>query len=303
MSVFRQVMMRGALGLALVAGSGVASARAQGKDFRRDIDTAFAFSKTGTVLLGNGAATVVVSGWGNETIRIRARGEDGGFRLETSSSRVQIEPTRYEDDVVIEVMVPRGVRVVAHTNTGDITIKETRGDVEAQSSSGDIFVSDAREVNATNLSGDIDLRQISSAAMGSTNSGDLTITDAKGTVEGSSISGDVLIERSWAKIVRAMTTNGAVDFDGVLDPEGRYEFTSHSGDVEIAIPKDANAQFGITTWSGTIDSEFPITLKPGFNTAANNSTKRFNFSLGAGAARVTVETFSGDVNISSRGGR
>jgi DUF4097 and DUF4098 domain-containing protein YvlB len=297
----RSVMIiTAALAMVVSARQSVAQSKA---DFRRQIDTTFAFNRTGTVLLGNGAATIIVTGWGNETIRVKAHGDDGGIRFEASSSRVLVEPMRSQDDVIIQVMVPRGVHVVAHTNSGDITIKETRGDVEVESTSGDVVVSDAREVNATNLSGDIDLRLISSAAMGSTNDGDVSIIDAKGTIEGSSISGSVLISKSWAKVVRATTTNGDVSFDGVLDPEGRYDFVSHSGSVDIAIPRDANAQIGITTWNGTVDSEFPITLKPGFTTTSGDATKRYNFTLGLGGARLTAETFSGDINIMSRGGK
>src|SRR3954470_21264235 len=79
---------------------------------RREIDTTFFFSKLGTVVLGNGAATVIVSGWDQTSIRVKARNDDGTMRFEATSTRVVLETTRLSDDAIIQVTVPRGVRVV-----------------------------------------------------------------------------------------------------------------------------------------------------------------------------------------------
>lgn len=274
------------------------------KSTRRDIDTTFFFSKIGTVLLGNGAATIIVTGWDQTSIRVKARNDDGTLRFEATSSRVIVETSRSQDDAVIHVMVPRGVRVVARSNSGDITVKDTQGDVEAETTSGNVVIIGARDVEATNLSGDLEVRNAVGATTLSSNNGDCTVIESKGTVEASSVSGDVRISRSWSKAVRAETTNGTVSFDGELIPEGRYEFVAHSGDILLALPKMASAQIGVTTWSGSVESEFPITLRPGFTTAATDAgTKRFTFTLGQGSARVTAETFSGGVSITSSGGK
>ena len=271
---------------------------------RREIDTTFFFSKIGTVLLGNGSATIIVTGWDQTSIRVKARNDDGTLRFEATSSRVVVETSRAHDDAVIQVMVPRGVRVVARTNSGDITIKDTQGDVEAETSSGDVLVVGGRDVEATNLSGDLEVRQSMGATTLSSNNGDCAVIESKGTVEAFSVSGDVRVSRSWSKMVRAETTNGTVTFDGEVVADGRYEFVSHSGDILLALPRAASAQIGITTWSGSVESEFPITLRPGFNTSTTEpGTKRFTFTLGQGSARVTAETFSGDVSITSAGGK
>jgi DUF4097 and DUF4098 domain-containing protein YvlB len=282
-----------------------ADARAQtGRSTRRDIDTTFFFSKIGTVLLGNGAATIVVTGWDQTSIRVKARTDDGLLRFEATSSRLVVETSRQHDDAVIQVMVPRGVRVVARTNSGDITIKDTQGDAEAETSSGDVLIIGARDVEATNLSGDLDVRQASGSTTLSSNNGDCSVSESKGSVEASSVSGDVRISKSLSKVVRAETTNGTVSFEGEIVADGRYELVSHSGDIWLALPKTASAQIGVTTWSGSVESEFPITLRPGFGTSANDATtKRFTFTLGQGSARVTAETFSGDVSITSSGGK
>jgi DUF4097 and DUF4098 domain-containing protein YvlB len=271
---------------------------------RSEVDTTFFFSRIGTVLLGNGAATIVVTGWDQATVRVRARNDDGKLRFEATTSRLVVETTRQHDDAIIEVTVPRGVRVVARSNTGDITIRDTRGDVEVETSSGDVLVVGARDVEATNLSGDLEVRQSTGATTLSSNNGDCTVTESKGSVEASSVSGDVRVTKSWSRIVRAETTNGSVSFDGEIIADGRYELVSHSGDIWLALPKTASAQIAVATWSGTVESEFPITLRAGFSTTPpETGTRRFTFTLGQGSARITADTFSGDVSITSTGGK
>ena len=288
-----------AVGGIAVAPSGALAQHRYGSD---QIDTTFQFDKTGTLVVGNGSATIVVMGWDQATMRVRAHGDRGQLGFSASAKRVTIDPSRSNDDVEIEVWVPRGVRVEARTNSGDITIKGTRGDVDAQTSSGDVGIVDVKTVTATSLSGEVDIRQTSGGVTATTNNGDLTIADAHGDIDATSISGDVAISRAVAKTVRASSTSGDVAYSGTVEANGRYDLTTHSGDIELSLPKDASAQVGVNTWNGTIDSDFPITLKPG-SSSSQGVTKRYSFTIGAGSARITAETFSGDIVITSRGGR
>jgi DUF4097 and DUF4098 domain-containing protein YvlB len=283
-------------------GQSSAAQSAQTRNARREIDTTFWFSKIGTIVVGNGSATVIVTGWDQTSIRIKAKTEEGGLRFEAATSRVLVETVGPRDEAIIQVTVPRGVRVVARTNNGNITVKDTWGDVDAETSSGNVIVAGARDVEATNLSGDLEVKQASGAVTLSANNGDCTVTDSKGSVEASSVSGDVVVRKSWSKIVRLETTNGTIQFESEIMPEGRYEFVTHDGAILLALPKLASAQIGITTWSGKVESEFPITLRPGFS-ADSVGTKRYTFTLGQGSARITAETFSGDVSITSSGGK
>lgn len=279
-----------------------ATSRGQGRELRRDIDTTFFFSKIGTVVVGNGAANVVVTGWDQTSIRVKARSDEGGLRFDAAPSRVVLQTDRPRDAATIQITVPRGVRVVVRTNTGNITIKDTWGDVDAETSSGNVTVVGARDVEATNLSGDLDVKQTSGVVTLSSNSGDCAVSEAKGSVEASSVSGDVTVRRSWLKIVRLETTNGTIQFEADIMPDGRYEFVSHDGAILLSLPKTASAQVGVTTWSGKVESEFPIAARPGFP-ADSVGTKRYTFTLGDGSARITAETFSGDVSIASSGGK
>ena len=89
--------------------------------------------------------------------------------------------------------------------------------------------------------------------------------------------------------------SGDVTYDGTIDPSGRYQFRSHSGDVRLRIPSNVGARLSVETFSGTIDSAFPITLQPGDRSAGR--PRRFDFTLGGGGASISLETFSSDITI------
>ena len=71
--------------------------------------------------------------------------------------------------------------------------------------------------------------------------------------------------------------------------------------VALLIPAGTGAQLTVATYTGSIDSDFPITLKPGEH--GIGATKRFTFDIGKGDARISAESFSGDITIRSKGRR
>jgi len=215
-----------------------------------------------------------------------------------------LEATRLRSsgDSHLEISVPFGTRVITRTQSGDITVHGSRGEVEAHAQSGDISIDDvAGRLDINTLSGDIVVRSVVGDVVIGTTSGSVKLSDLRGNADVGTVSGDVELIGVTAKVVRAKTTSGDVTFDGLIDPTGRYELVAHSGDVNLHIQREASAQLTVSTWNGGIDSQFPITLRPGEHGIGSSTSKKFTFEIGGGAARITAETFSGDVTISSNG--
>jgi len=268
------------------------------------IDTTFAFDKNGSITLTQMSGDIIVTGWSRGEVRIRATSDDDNIRLSGSSTRLSLDVagTRRHSDARFELSVPFGARVSATTMSGEITIRGTRGPVEAHAQNGDVSIDEVTtRLEVSSLNGDVTANNVNGdVAINSTN-GEVRLSDVHGAVDVSSVSGDVDLRGITSKTVRAKTMSGDVRFGGVIDPAGRYDLVSHSGDIGLRIPRDASAQLTVSTWSGTIDSEFPITLKPGGHDISVTKSKRYTFEIGAGGARITVEAFSGDITISSSG--
>lgn len=275
-----------------------------GRDNRSRVDTTVAFDKNGTVTVSAMDGDIIITGWSRDQVQVHAVSEDDDIRFDASSSRLNLElnGSSHGSDARFEVSVPYGVHVNARTRSGDMSVRGTRGEVEARAQSGDIVVEDVTSrLDVSTLSGDVTASNVSGDVEIGSTSGEVKITDVRGDVEVSTVSGDVGLRGVTAKNVRAKTTSGDVTFDGAIDPAGRYELGAHSGDVRLHVQRDASAQLTVATWNGGISSDFPITLKPGEHGIGTASTKRFTFSIGGGAARITAETFSGDITISANG--
>lgn len=292
----------------LVAGLLLAAATAAESQDRRDesyesrVDTTLAFDRRGTVVLSVGAGEILVTGWTRDQIRVRAWSERGTIRMDASSARLSLDLTRPRGgDTRYELTVPVGARVSARATSGDVTIRGTKGSVDANTNSGDLLVEDVAEtVDLRSMSGDIIARGVVGSVEMSTLSGDLMLTDVRGDVEASSVSGEIELRGVAAKYVRAKTTSGDVTFDGAVDAAGRYELGSHSGSVHVTIPPSTGALVTIATYSGSIESpDFPITLRPGEH--GIGASRRFTFEVGKGDARISAESFSGDITIRSKG--
>jgi DUF4097 and DUF4098 domain-containing protein YvlB len=277
--------------------------RDRDEDYQSRVDTTLAFDKRGTVALSLGSGEIVVTAWNRDQIRVRARAERSVVRMDATLSRLSLDLSRQRGgDTRFEVTVPVGVRVTARAINGDISITGTRGGVEANTQSGDIVVEDVGDmVDLGSLSGEINVRGVTGNVDVRLVSGDLSIGDVKGDVEATSVSGDIDLGNVVARYVRAKSTSGDISFDGTIDGTGRYELGSHSGSVYLTIPQTTGALLTVSTYTGSIDSDFPITLKPGEH--GIGTSKRFTFEIGKGDARIAADSFSGDITIRSKGRR
>ena len=277
------------------------SRRDQDQEYQSRIDTTFAFDRRGTVTLSVGGGEIVVRAWSRDQIRVLARSERSVVRMDATPTRLSLDLSRPRGgDTRFEVTVPAGVRVSARATSGDISISGTKGGVEARTQSGDLTVEDVGDmVDLGSLSGDIAARGLTGSVDVNTVSGDLTMSDVKGDVEATSVSGDIDLRNITARYVRAKSTSGDVNYDGAVDSTGRYELGSHSGSVYLTVPQNTGALLTVSTYSGSIDSDFPITLKPGDH--GIGTSKRFTFEIGKGDARISAESFNGDITIRVKG--
>ncbi len=270
------------------------------------LDTTVTFDARGTVTVSCPGGDVVVTGTDRNQIVVKARTERGAIRFVSSGSNATLEPAanRGCSDARFEVSVPATVRLVANTWSGSLQVSGVTGDVEAHAQSGDIQVRDAGDnLEVATLSGDIGVRGVRGSANIHTLSGDVTLEGARGDVEIETVSGDIALSDVVSRQIRTHSTSGNLEFGGTIVNAGRYEFTTHSGELRLALPANVGAQLSLSTFSGEIESAFPITLTPGTHGIGASQAKKLNFSLGQGSARIIAETFSGDVTLSSTGRR
>ena len=275
--------------------------RDRDRDYESRVDTTLNFDRRGAVSLTVGGGEIVVSTWDRPQVRVRARSERSTIRMDASASRLSLDVTRNRSgETVFEVTVPAGVHVTARATSGDIRVTGTKGIVEAGSQSGDILVDDAAErIELRSFSGDITGRNLRGNVEVNALSGDIDLSGVHGDVDATGVSSDIAMRGITARYVRAKSTSGDITFEGTVDNTGRYELGSHSGSVYLTVPQNTGALLTVSTYNGSIESDFPITLKPGEHGIGHS--RRYTFEIGRGDARISAESFSGDITIRSTG--
>jgi DUF4097 and DUF4098 domain-containing protein YvlB len=144
------------------------------------------------------------------------------------------------------------------TGSGDVRAREIAGPVRGGAGSGDI------EVQETS-SGDVDLH---------TGSGNITVRGIQGALRADAGSGDI-------------TAEGAMT--------GAWEIRTGSGNVHIKLPPGAAFGANLSTSSGTLDIDAPITMT--VQGRVQETRKSVMGKVRGGGPLLTLRTGSGDVRI------
>lgn len=274
--------------------------------YRTRIDTTVAFDRGGVVQLDQIGGDVVVTTWDRAEVRILAYAEHAGIDARITRGRIvlglQLDNGRNRiGESRFEVTVPAGTRVKAASIRGSVAVDGVRGDVEASSTNGGVTVRDIEgRTTLASVAGSVTATDVVGSVSASSVSGSVSLRDVEGTVRASTVTGAIALRDVRARSVVAGTTNGSVTFQGPLERDGRYEFTSHAGTVSLLLAPDVGADLSIETYSGTLDTDFPVTLGPASRRGAR--PRSFELTLGDGGARVVAQSFSGNVLLKRAGG-
>ncbi|MCA1584884.1 MAG: DUF4097 domain-containing protein [Acidobacteria bacterium] len=258
--------------------------------------------------------------------RVRSRDDDNArrlledLRIEVTQvgSRVEVRTLyprtsgRMSGSVDYTVSVPASAAVSVKSVSGDVSVGSVNGEVRAETVSGDLQVSSTPNlVVAKTVSGDVTARDIGTATaltLASV-SGNVIATDLKvRTLEAGTVSGDVQLTGVQVERLTAKSVSGNIDFDATIARGGRYEFNSHSGNVRILLAGNVGFELDANTFSGSIRSDFPVTLRsntdndrePRGRGGRGASNRTIRGAYGDASAVLSIRSFSGSVVISKR---
>ena len=207
-------------------------------------------------------------------------------------------------DYVIEV--PAGVGVSLKSVSGNLTVLNVRGEVRVEAVSGDVSITNTPNVAiAKTVSGDVIARDIGTqtALVLGTVSGTVVGTGLKvRSLEAGSVSGDVRLTGSQIERLDASSVSGNIEFDAPLAKGGRYEFTSHSGNVRVVLSGNTGFELDADTFSGSVRSDVPVTLRSVGRTERERrgSTRAIRGTFGDASAVLSVRSHSGSVVITKK---
>jgi DUF4097 and DUF4098 domain-containing protein YvlB len=167
-----------------------------------------------------------------------------------------------------------------------LVLKSFTGEIHAQELSGDVAIevtSSPVEVTAMN-GAHIHVKTLS---------GPVTLTGIRGShLDVRTVGGNVTLRNVSASNVEVRTSGGRISYEGDPGTDGEYQFTSHSGDLEISVPATSPVQIRARSLKGDSDKDFP---EPKLSPPAEA-----NSLLSPGlisVSRFVLRSFSGKIHL------
>ncbi len=186
-----------------------------------------------------------------------------------------------EKHIEYEVQVPMDSSVLLRSGSGLLSAEKMHGDVVVK---GDATPVEVREVSNAHVHVQ-------------TMSGPITLSNITGGhVEITSTSGKVTLTSVTGSKVSVNTTTSDISYDGDFGGAGEYDFSNHSGNIDVTAPATASVDITARSVSGSVQNDFPLKEKthPHFTVVPGQS---FSGTSHSGSSSVELRTFSGKIRV------
>jgi DUF4097 and DUF4098 domain-containing protein YvlB len=260
-------------------------------------DTTFAVDAGGRLEVSQLEGVVTITAWDRAEMRVAADYDEDEGRLDVRQSGGTVhvavkgewgEPVYGE----LTLSVPRGIALELTGVSLEVSIEGSAGDVTVSTVEGSIFLEGGSGNVALNaVDGDVTLSAASGKIAINAVEGDVSVSAANGAIAVTAVDGDVTLEGIDSDNVSVNSVDGDIGYDGTIKDGGRYVLSTHDGDLYVIIPNGANARISIDTFSGDLDTDFPVELEGDFG------KKRISFTVGTGKALVELSAFDGTISL------
>jgi DUF4097 and DUF4098 domain-containing protein YvlB len=258
------------------------------------------------LVLSNQAGEVVVRSWDQDRVRIQANhGSRETISAETTDNTLRIRtmrtgPSRGPGGLVdYQITVPRWMPVNLTGTYLDATIEGTAAEVTVETVHGNAKVTGGNgNVSLRSVEGVITVDKASGRVQATTVNEGIRITNSSGEISAETTNGNIFIDNAQTSNLEAFTVNGEVTFNGTIRDNGVYKLGTHNGDIRVGLGSANNATIFVRTFQGDFSADFPVQLPEGQN--ARSGSKRFNFTLGSGSARIELQSFGGDIVLARK---
>jgi DUF4097 and DUF4098 domain-containing protein YvlB len=260
-------------------------------------DTTFAVEAGGRLEVNQIEGVVSIRTWDRAEVRVVADydEDEGRIDIRQSGGTVHLsakgewgEPVYAEFDITM----PRRMAMELTGVTLDVSIEGSEGDVSISTAEGDItLVGGSGNIGLNAVEGTVRVTSASGKIAINAVDGDVSVSRSEGAIALTAVDGDVVLEGIRSDNISVNAVDGDISYDGTITDGGRYVLSTHDGDLNVTIPNGANARISIDTFSGDLDTDFPVELEGDFG------KKRISFTVGTGKALVELSAFDGTISL------
>jgi DUF4097 and DUF4098 domain-containing protein YvlB len=245
-----------------------------------DIDREFDVGANGTLSIHSDAGSIEVRTWEQNRVRVRVR-NPRGFEVEIDQSGDDVSVVADSrgslfglgrSNIGFTVDVPVQYNVDLNTGGGKITVDDISGEVEVDTSGGNIEIGvvTGGDVKADTSGGSIEVRGATGDVEVDTSGGNITIGD---------VMGEVIADTSGGRI-------------RIGDVQGGIEADTSGGNIEVG---ESTGQVRLDTSGGSIRAAWAMG-------SISANTSGGNIYLAGGDSEVNADTSGGNIEIDAANG-
>jgi hypothetical protein len=242
------------------------------------------------------AGRIRLVAWDRDSLLVRGRmgpGEGFFFGGDTSGMKFgseQRDGGESSGKSTLVVYLPRRAYVSMKAVSATVEGRDVSG--WFYSVSGSMHLSGAvSSVEAETMTGSLDLDLTAPWLKARTGDGHLLLRGAPEDVDVSTVAGTLDVATTTIRRGQFGSVSGDIHYVGSPVAGAIMEFSSHSGNVELQVPRTVSSVFSLTSIAGAIENGLN-----GVRPAAANP-RSLRLSIGRGGSQVTVRTFKGAIRL------
>jgi DUF4097 and DUF4098 domain-containing protein YvlB len=269
---------------------GTSLAEAPPNKTRKDVKIEIAPGGSLNVVTGGGSV-ILHSGSGRQVLISYVTHSDKVEVDQSGASNQRVElrshvlsdqkPTAEEAGVDYEITVPSDVSVNVSTTSAPVNADGLSGDIGLSSETGQITVRNSQKahVRVRGMTGAVTLNNVTLSR-----------------VEIQSSGGTVMLTKVTGQRVSVGTTSGNIEYHGDFWGGGDYLLTTHSGAIDVTLPKTASVDLTARSNKGSVENDFPLEEKS-HNSFTPQSGRSFAGTSNSGSSSVELQSFSGKIRV------
>ena len=145
----------------------------------------------------------------------------------------------------------------------------------------------------TNLRGtEVVLHLKAGIARANTGTGDISFTGSVQDLALRTVSGTLDITAPELRRGQFTTVDGDLAFTGAIPAAGVLDFETHSGDIDVRLPRSLSADVRLSTVRGTVEVGYPEGAPD-----ADDEGRTLQLEVGGGGAEVAARSWSGSIRL------
>jgi len=290
----------------LLAVASVALVSTQSAGAQQVIDQRYAVAPDISFRVKGSIGTLRILGWAKDSLVITGSlppavrmelGIGGDGRTPARGAKMYLESPN--DDAastgVLEIRVPARARVWVKCGTADVEARGMDGGLDIAVIGGKVHVlSSPRELQVEAMDASVTIDGTPAWLRAKTATGDITLRGGSEDLALTTVSGTIRVEQGAVERTRLESVTGPIQLVGTIARGGDVTIDSHSGDIQLVLPRTGDFALTATSITGSVVNRFDTTRPaPG----REGRGAELTLERGSESARLAVRSFKGTITI------